>query len=80
MIKNNTNIETFIDDFKRLCQYVGIDNNNQYYFDQVLVDENLINDVPNQVVINKIHKFCEMVNNDHSVLDRDIETDLWFIL
>ena len=80
MIYDNTNIENFIDDFVRLCQYISVDNNNQYYFDQDLIDEELITDIPNIVVINKIHKLCEMINNDESVLDRDLETDLWFIL
>ena len=37
-------------------------------------------DIPSDNVVRKIHRLCEFLNNDQSILDRDLETDIWHIL
>lgn len=76
MIKNNTHM----DDFKNLCNFINVDVNSNYYFDQDLVDFNLIDVNTDDVIVNKVHKLCEMINNDNTILDKDLETEIWSLL
>ena len=76
MIKNKTNIA----DFKTLCNHISLDNDNQFYFDQDLVDLNLV-DIPTDLtIVEKVHTLCTMINLDKTVLEKDLETEIWSML
>ena len=76
MIKNKTDIT----EFENLCSHVKIDCDNQYYFEQDLIDFKLIDIPTNLSLVEKVHTFCTMLNVDMSLIHKDIETEIWPML
>ena len=65
-----------------LISYGVYKNNDKYVFDEKLVSSDneakmLLKFKP---LVEKVEKLVEMVNIDNSLIDKDIETELWDIL
>ena len=75
----NTSVETQKNYFMCIISRSVYKNNDKLIFDQnLLLNDNdgkiLLNYKP---LINKVEKLVEMINIDNSLLNKDIETELW---
>lgn len=89
MIKNvnmydlkNISVEKQKEYFMYLISYGVYKNNDKYVFDEKLVSSDneakmLLKYKP---LVEKVEKLVEMINNDKSLIDKDIETELWDML
>jgi hypothetical protein len=69
-----------ISELKTLCYHISLDRNNKYYFDQDLIDLNLIDVPADLTLVEKVHTLCDMINKDNSILDKDFETEICIML
>lgn len=68
--------------FMYLISYGVYKNNNKYVFDEKLVsaDNEAKTLLKFKPLVEKVEKLVEMVNVDNSLIDKDIETELWDML
>ena len=78
----NASVEMQQELFVLICANALVIENGKVMFNQNLLLEN--NETKSLVkfttLINKTNKLVKMVNKDMSLLERDIESDLWFLL
>lgn len=78
----NASVEMQQELFVIICANALVIENGKVVFNQNLLLEN--NETKSLVkfttLINKTNKLVKMVNKDMSLLERDIESDLWFLL
>jgi len=78
----NTSVEVQLEMFKTIISNSVISENGVFVFDAnlLLANENTKSLVKFTPLIEKTKKLVEMVNNDYSLMERDLQTDLWFLL
>lgn len=79
---NHVSVEKQKEYFTYLISYGVYKGDDKYVFDKnlVLADneaKTLLNFKP---LVEKVEKLVEMVNADNSLIDKDIETELWDML
>jgi len=78
----NTSVEVQLEMFITIISNSVISENGVFVFDAnlLLANENTKSLVKFTPLIEKTKKLVEMVNNDYSLMERDLQTDLWFLL
>lgn len=74
-------MEKIKEKFEKMCEYINVGENGLFfpYMVESLIDELNVfkNDVDYPILKSKMDNLIELVNKDHSLIDKDISEELW---
>jgi hypothetical protein len=74
-------MKNMIDKFVDMCELIGINSNGQFFFDSVDVEfTDVYNDTDYPVLKEKMDKLISLINEDNSLIEKDVQDELWLML
>lgn len=77
--------QTMLEDFTKMCKEIAINRDGKFFcmFENLEYDDDfqyIVSSNHYPILKEKMNKLVELVNNDLSLLDKDVETELWQML
>lgn len=70
-----------IDKFVNMCELISVDSKGQFFFDSVDVEfTEVYNDTDYPVLKEKMDKLIGLINEDNSLIEKDVQDELWLML
>jgi hypothetical protein len=64
-----------------MCELISVDSKGQFFFDSVDVEfTEVYTDVDYPVLVEKMTKLITLINEDNSLIEKDVQDELWFML
>lgn len=74
-------MKNMIDKFVNMCNLISINSKNQFFFDSVDVEfTEVYNDTDYPVLKEKMDKLISLINEDNSLIEKDVQDELWLML
>ena len=74
-------MKNMIDKFVDMCDLISVDSKGQFFFDSVDVEfTDIYTDVDYPVLVEKMTKLITLINEDNSLIEKDVHDELWFML
>jgi hypothetical protein len=74
-------MKNMIDKFVDMCDLISVDSKGQFFFDSVDVEfTDIYTDVDYPVLVEKMTKLITLINEDNSLIEKDVQDELWFML
>ena len=74
-------MKNMIDKFVDMCELISVDSKGQFFFDSVDVEfTEVYTDVDYPVLVEKMTKLITLINQDNSLIEKDVQDELWFML
>ena len=74
-------MKNMIDKFVDMCDLISVDSKGQFFFDSVDVEfTEVYTDVDYPVLVEKMTKLITLINEDNSLIEKDVQDVLWFML
>jgi hypothetical protein len=74
-------MKNMIDKFVDMCDLISVDSKGQFFFDSVDVEfTEVYTDVDYPVLVEKMTKLITLINEDNSLIEKDVQDELWFML
>jgi hypothetical protein len=74
-------MKNMIDKFVDMCELISVDSKGQFFFDSVDVEfTEVYTDVDYPVLVEKMTKLITLINEDNSLIEKDVQDELWFML
>jgi len=74
-------MKNMIDKFVDMCDLISVDSKGQFFFDSVDVEfTDVYTDVDYPVLVEKMSKLITLINEDNSLIEKDVQDELWFML
>jgi hypothetical protein len=74
-------MKNMIDKFVDMCDLISVDSKGQFFFDSVDVEfTEVYTDVDYPVLVEKMTKLITLINEDKSLIEKDVQDELWFML
>jgi hypothetical protein len=64
-----------------MCELISVNSKGQFFFDSVDVEfTELYNDTDYPVLKEKMDKLIGLINEDNSLIEKDVQDELWLML
>jgi hypothetical protein len=64
-----------------MCELISVNSKGQFFFDSVDVEfTEVYNDVDYPVLKEKMDKLIGLINEDNSLIEKDVQDELWLML
>jgi hypothetical protein len=64
-----------------MCELISVNSKGQFFFDSVDVEfTEVYNDVDYPVLKGKMDKLIGLINEDNSLIEKDVQDELWLML
>jgi hypothetical protein len=74
-------MKNMIDKFVDMCELISVNSNGQFFFDSVDVEfTEAYNDTDYPVLKEKMDKLIGLINEDNSLIEKDVQDELWLML
>ena len=74
-------MKNMIDKFVNMCELISVDSKGQFFFDSVDVEfTEVYNDTDYPVLKEKMDKLICLINEDNSLIEKDVQDELWLML
>jgi len=74
-------MKNMIDKFVNMCELISINSKGQFFFDSVDVEfTEVYNDTDYPVLKEKMDKLIGLINEDNSLIEKDVQDELWLML
>ena len=74
-------MKNMIDKFVDMCDLISVDSKGQFFFDSVDVEfTDVYTDADYPVLVEKMNKLITLINEDNSLIEKDVQDELWFML
>ena len=74
-------MKNMIDKFEDMCDLISVDSKGQFFFDSVDVEfTDIYTDIDYPVLVEKMTKLINLINEDNSLIEKDVQDELWFML
>ena len=74
-------MKNMIDKFVDMCELISVDSKGQFFFDSVDVEfTEVYNDTDYPVLKEKMDKLIGLINEDNSLIEKDVQDELWLML
>lgn len=74
-------MKNMIDKFVDMCDLISVDSKGQFFFDSVDVEfTDIYTDVDYPLLVEKMTKLINLINEDNSLIEKDVQDELWFML
>jgi|LauGreDrversion4_2_1035121.scaffolds.fasta_scaffold266535_2 hypothetical protein len=74
-------MKNMIDKFVDMCELISVNSNGQFFFDSVDVEfTEVYNDTDYPVLKEKMDKLIGLINEDNSLIEKDVQDELWLML
>lgn len=74
-------MKNMIDKFVNMCELISVNSKGQFFFDSVDVEfTEVYNDTDYPVLKEKMDKLIGLINEDNSLIERDVQDELWLML
>jgi hypothetical protein len=74
-------MKNMIDKFVDMCELISVNSNGQFFFDSVDVEfTDVYNDTDYPVLKEKMDKLIGLINEDNSLIEKDVQDELWLML
>ena len=74
-------MKNMIDKFVNMCELISVNSKGQFFFDSVDVEfTELYNDTDYPVLKEKMDKLIGLINEDNSLIEKDVQDELWLML
>lgn len=74
-------MKNMIDKFVNMCELISVDSKGQFFFDSVDVEfTEVYNDTDYPVLKEKMDKLIGLINEDNSLIEKDVQDELWLML
>jgi hypothetical protein len=70
-----------IDKFVNMCELISVDTKGKFFFDSIDVEfTEVYNDKDYTVLKEKMDKLIGLINEDNSLIEKDVQDELWLML
>lgn len=70
-----------IDKFVNMCELISVNSKGQFFFDSVDVEfTEVYSDTDYPVLKEKMDKLIGLINEDNSLIEKDVQDELWLML
>ena len=74
-------MKNMIDKFVNMCELISVNSKGQFFFDSVDVEfTDVYNDTDYPVLKEKMDKLIGLINEDNSLIEKDVQDELWLML
>jgi hypothetical protein len=74
-------MKNMIDKFVNMCELISVNSKGQFFFDSVDVEfTDVYNDTDYPVLKEKMDKLISLINEDNSLIEKDVQDELWLML
>jgi hypothetical protein len=74
-------MKNMIDKFVNMCELISVNSKGQFFFDSVDVEfTEVYNDTDYPVLKEKMDKLIGLINEDNSLIEKDVQDELWLML
>jgi hypothetical protein len=64
-----------------MCELISVNSKGQFFFDSVDVEfTDVYNDTDYPVLKEKMDKLISLINEDNSLIEKDVQDELWLML
>jgi len=74
-------MKSMIDKFVNMCELISVDTKGKFFFDSIDVEfTEVYNDKDYTVLKEKMDKLIGLINEDNSLIEKDVQDELWLML
>ena len=74
-------MKNMIDKFVNMCELISVNSKGQFFFDSVDVEfTEVYNATDYPVLKEKMDKLIGLINEDNSLIEKDVQDELWLML
>lgn len=74
-------MKNMIDKFVNMCELISVNSKGQFFFDSVDVEfTEVYSDTDYPVLKEKMDKLIGLINEDNSLIEKDVQDELWLML
>lgn len=74
-------MKNMIEKFVSMCELISVNSKGQFFFDSVDVEfTEVYTDTDYPVLKEKMDKLIGLINEDNSLIEKDVQDELWLML